>query len=90
MTHVTCRLATKNRDQLRNPTLGNRVWATFTFLVGFGLSSPFRFYRVLIGADRLQVDSKSFSETVPGINSLIATHWPMVTRHVPVSTKNVK
>jgi len=31
MTHVTCRLTTKNRDQLRNPTLGNRVWATFTF-----------------------------------------------------------
>ena len=28
MTHVTCRLTTKNRDQLRNPTLGNRVWAT--------------------------------------------------------------
>jgi len=22
----------KNRDQLRNPTLDNRVWATFTFL----------------------------------------------------------
>ena len=33
MTHVTCRLTAKNRDQLRNPTLGNRVWATFTFLV---------------------------------------------------------
>ena len=32
MTHVTCRLTAKNRDQLRNPTLGNRVWATFTFL----------------------------------------------------------
>jgi len=31
MTHVTCRLAAKNRDQHRNPTLGNRVWATFTF-----------------------------------------------------------
>jgi len=31
MTHVTCRLTVKNRDQLRNPTLGNRVWATFTF-----------------------------------------------------------
>ena len=30
MTHVTCRLIAKNRDQLRNPTLGNRVWATFT------------------------------------------------------------
>ena len=28
MTHVTCKLTAKNRDQLRNPTLGNRVWAT--------------------------------------------------------------
>jgi len=26
MTHITCRLTAKNRD-----TLGNRVWATFTF-----------------------------------------------------------
>jgi len=25
----TCTLTAKNRDQLRNPTLGNRVWATF-------------------------------------------------------------
>ena len=32
MTHVTCRLTAKNRDQLRNPTLGNRVWATFYLL----------------------------------------------------------
>jgi len=32
MTHVNCRLTGKNRDQLRNPTLGNRVWATFTIL----------------------------------------------------------
>jgi len=31
MTHVTCRLTAKSRDQLRNPTLGNQVWATFTF-----------------------------------------------------------
>ena len=31
MSHVTCRLTTKNRYQLRNPTLGNRVWATCTF-----------------------------------------------------------
>jgi len=27
MIHVTCMLTAKNRDQLRNPTLGNRVWA---------------------------------------------------------------
>ena len=33
MIHVTCRLTAKNRDQLRNPTFGNRVWATFTFLM---------------------------------------------------------
>ena len=38
MTHVTCRLTAKNRDHLRNPTFGNRVWATF-FAVGghFGI-----------------------------------------------------
>ena len=29
MTHVTCRQIPKNRDQLLNPTLGNRVWVTF-------------------------------------------------------------
>jgi len=32
MTHVTCRLTAQNRDQLRNPMLGNRVWTTLTFL----------------------------------------------------------
>ena len=29
MTYVTCRLTAKNRDQLWNPTLGNRVWLLF-------------------------------------------------------------
>ena len=33
MTHVICRLTAKNRDQLRNPTLGSGVWATLTFLL---------------------------------------------------------
>jgi len=28
---VTCKLIAKNWDQLWNSTLGNRVWATFTF-----------------------------------------------------------
>jgi len=36
MTHVTSTLTAKNRDQLRNHTLGNRVWATFTVLQGRG------------------------------------------------------
>jgi len=31
MTHVTCRLTVKNLNQLRNPALGSRIWATFTF-----------------------------------------------------------
>jgi len=31
MTHTTCRLTAKNRDQLWNPTLSNRIQATFTF-----------------------------------------------------------
>ena len=31
MIYVTCRLTAKNRYQLWNPTLGNRVWAAFTF-----------------------------------------------------------
>jgi len=37
MTHVTCRLTVKNRDQLRNPALGNRVRATFTFTYSLAL-----------------------------------------------------
>jgi len=40
MTQVTCRLTAKNRDQLRNPTLSNRVWASFTFLPRRALASP--------------------------------------------------
>ena len=31
MTHVTCRMTAKNGDQLRNPKLSSRVWASFTF-----------------------------------------------------------
>jgi len=41
MTHVTCRLTAKNRDELRNPTLGNRVWATFTFTVDIKYSAVY-------------------------------------------------
>jgi len=43
MTHVTCWLTAKNRDQLRNPTLGNRVWATFTFFLSAQSSVVCRF-----------------------------------------------
>jgi len=33
MTHVTCSLTAKNWDQLRNPTLGNRVWANLFYII---------------------------------------------------------
>jgi len=33
MTHVTCRLTAKDRNQLRNPTLSNRVWTTTFYLL---------------------------------------------------------
>ena len=47
MIPVTCRLTAKNRGHLRNPTLGNRVWATFfttgrfNFFRGRFLLGPF-------------------------------------------------
>jgi len=49
MTHVTCRLTTKNRNQLRNPTLGNQVglWATFTFA------------HIILSVDRRQISDWS-------------------------------
>ena len=34
MIHITCRLTAKYRDQLWNPTLANRVWASFFVCAG--------------------------------------------------------
>ena len=48
MIHITCRLTAKNWDQLRNPTLGNRVWATFTLFYNVAQS---------IGGDQLLAES---------------------------------
>jgi len=45
--HLLPRTA-KNRDQLRNPTLGNRVWATFTFLVSFYTLVKLTFRRIYV------------------------------------------
>jgi len=64
MTHVTCRLTAKNRDRLRNPTLGNRVWATF--LRDFYCRHP-SLYTSLpqpILISQLRVDMRSASSTV--------------------------
>jgi len=42
MTHVTCSLTAKDRDQLRNPTLGKQVWATFCYTAAYTQSDPQR------------------------------------------------
>ena len=39
----TCRLTAKNPDQLRNPALGSRVWATFTFLPRIALRPHYEY-----------------------------------------------
>ena len=44
MTRVTCRLTAKNRNQLQNPTLGNRVWATFFNLNKFSITHKNYYY----------------------------------------------
>jgi len=46
MTHLTCRLTAKHRDQLRNPTLGNRVWATFFKVWCTFLAHPVRAVKI--------------------------------------------
>jgi len=49
MTHVTCRLTAKNRDQLRNHTLGNRVWATFIYSTVPSRNRKEHFFQQLCG-----------------------------------------
>ena len=52
MTHVTRRLTAKNRDQLRDPTLGNRVFAIFqcssTYLGGISARKPSIYLDILV------------------------------------------
>ena len=62
MTHVICRLTAKNQDQFRNPTLGNRVWATFTF-TNFGVDRSRRF---LYTARTNRLTDATESITAPG------------------------
>jgi len=53
MTYVTCRQTAKNRDQLRNPMLGNRVWATFTFFTVHCLLHAVVYWGVYAGIRRI-------------------------------------
>ena len=65
MTHVTCRLTAKNRDQLRNHTLGNRVRATFFHRTRTELvcNKSTQLYDAFIGHARQRHDTTGCSET---------------------------
>ena len=79
MIHVTCRLNSKNRDQLRNHTLGNRVWATFfhrlqwfIHLGAYGLDREYGPYHVRSEADWTTAQSAA---RLRDVNAL-KTHTP--------------
>ena len=63
MTHVTCRLTAKTRDQLRNPTFSNEVQATFLtdyYARTLILSSSCReYFSIIIASSSLRADSSS-------------------------------
>jgi len=69
MTHVTCRLTAKYRDLLRNPTLGNRVRATF-------------FLQSVIAFDRLDRCFRFFCLYLCLYNAVffVAKSWPAADR----------
>ena len=68
MTHVTCRLTVKNRDQLCNPMLGSRVWATFTF--SLSLQQQLKILLKVLFHNTLSVNRNKFENSV--LNVLVA------------------
>ena len=69
MTHATCRLTANNRGRLRNRTLGNRVWATFTFLIGaMSFHTVAKF--IIIHAEILQLLGEVVSHAPTGSSPL--------------------
>ena len=73
MIHVTCRLTAKIRDQLRNPTLGNRVRADFAFLTVTVPVASFRGQGGLRTPPRI-VKCKSSALSVSSKGSLYISH----------------
>jgi len=77
MTHVTCRLTAKNRDQLRNPALGSRVWATFFYLLLWKLgpigSVRARFARLQTSWERADISAAVTSGALWSITATTKT-----------------
>ena len=100
MTHVTCRLTAKKRDQLRNPTLGNRVWATFIFIPVLGVMPNSHHRRRLAGAmprcSLFSTDSNVFhlsagdvADVGRSVEGVVAGHVPAGEDQTPVFTSAV-
>jgi len=78
MTHVTCRLTAKNRDQLRNPTLGSQVWATFTFTLNIAVD------------ERLQTSEIRLQDLIRDmlLGFIQLKRWPFVALKIGGTTVN--
>jgi len=87
MTHVTCRLTAKNRDQPRNPTLGNRVWATFTFFTRVHITNSISIGSV-ISAQLTLMTSRQRDQTVLEKRPLNGCSFPGLPRWA--GTRKVK
>ena len=87
MTHVACRLTAKDRDQLRDPTLGYRVRASVTFLCGEGGGAAAAEQRAYVSAlerlDERRLASSAVSEH-HNAHSLerLAGHGQLTTAHL--------
>jgi len=79
MTNVTCRLTAKNRDQLRNPMLGNRVRAIF-------LSEKFYFFLSVMAMQKLHARTASRISSITRIASTMARP-SLLTSAVTLSTQ---
>ena len=92
MIHVTCRLTAKNRDQLRNPTLGSRVWATFTFTLNIAVDERLQTSEIRLRFIQLKrwpfVALKIGGTTVNyhTLESVGYAYSPKITLMLPVST----
>ena len=86
MAHVTCRLAAKNRDQLRNPTLGNRVWATF--LPELVAASLVWSLSSLLCSVSVKYYCREKSTTIPTKSQIMLKHWPIYDRATALQVSN--
>ena len=72
MTHVTCRLTAKNRDQLRNPTLGSKYTNLYkySYLLTYSLTPPQQW-----GRTSLVVSVVAENHRCASVRT-VATIWP--------------